>query len=117
MSHYPSKPHNMINFELSAQQEIQLITKITTRAEQAKLLRVFRIQLNKCQLNMEAELELQIEQLVRDQLLRHSYSSDSAPPCSSSSAIDPESSVIPCDKHTSLIKDDYYCNPINKLEK
>lgn len=107
----------MINFELTAQQEILLINKITRRAEQAKLLRVFRMELSKCQLNMKVELDLQSEQLIRDQLLKHCYSSESAPPCSSSSAIDPESSTITYDRGEHIITEDYYCNPINKLAK
>ena len=87
------------------------------RAEQAKILRAFRIELSKCQFNMKAELDLQNEQLIRDQLLKHCYSSESAPPCSSSSAIDPESFTLIYDKNEDIIKEDYYCNPINKLDK
>jgi len=103
----------MINIQLTADQESHLVKTITRRAEQAKLLQVFRQELGKCHKSMKAELELQNESLIRDKLLRHSYQPESAPPCSSSSAVDPINSNINYEDIYTPTLDNYYCNPIS----
>ena len=109
----------MRNTEITAEQQDLLKKQIIYQAEQAELLRTFKSELGKCVYYMKLELEVQNEEILRQQLLKFAYNvEDEGPPCSSSSTLEPEESDS-TDNHThnQTMDTEYYCNPISNLKR